>query len=164
MGLNNMSEPLRGRWFGPKDINFVNSISEELLNDVVQTEIIFLKACADATKLNIYGESSPSEGKQFYPGIQIACLIDRGDISTDADDFGPNRLQNVVFKFREAILRDLDLFPQTGDLILFNARYHEVDDIVQEQFLGGIPEKSFSIICNTHYSRLSSKDIVIRQS
>lgn len=155
---------MKGRWFSNRDIRFINSVNGELMGDVIQTEVTLFKACADATSTNIYGESKTSVIKQFYPGIEIIALIDRADIVTEADDFGPNRKQNVAFKFHEKMLKELNFFPQTGDLVLFNERYHEIDDVVQEKFLGGVPDKSLSIIVNTHYARLSKTDVVIRQS
>jgi hypothetical protein len=155
---------LLGRYFSDRDMRLINSINRELLDEVIQTQVIIFKACADATPVNIYGESDTKTTKKFYPGLAISCFIDRGEISTEPDDFGPNRKQNVVFKFREFNLKEANLFPQTGDIIQFNERYHEIDDVAQEQFLGGIPDKSFSIICNTHYSRLSKVEIVERQS
>ena len=155
---------LPGRYFSERDIGFVNGINDELLGDVIQTEVTLFKMCADMTQANIYGESKSSVGKQYYPGIDIVCLVDRADISTDTDDFGPDRKQNVVFKFMEKDLQKINFFPQTGDLVLFNERYHETDDIKQEQFLGGIPDKSFGIAVNTHYTRLSKVDVVQRQS
>jgi hypothetical protein len=155
---------LKGRFFSERDINLINSFSAELMGDIIQTEVTIFKACADATSTNIYGESKPSVGKQYYPGIEITAMIDRGETATDVDDFGTDRKQNVVFKFREKMLKVVNLFPQTGDLVLFNERYHEIDDISQEQFLGGIDDKSYSIICNTHFTRLSKVDVVVRQS
>ena len=155
---------LSGRYFSERDINFVNSINDEFLGDIVQLEVTLFKACADSTQTNMYGESKPEIGKTYYPGIDIICLVDRADISTDAEDFGPDRKQNVAFKFMEKDLQKINFFPQTGDLVLFNERYHEMDDIVQEQFLGGQPDKSFSVIVNTHYTRLSKVDLVERQS
>ena len=155
---------LKGRFFSTRDINLINSFNGELMGDIIQTEVTLYKIVADITNANIYGESKPGIGKQYYPGIEITALIDRAEISTDAEDFGPDRKQNVVFKFREKMLKEINFFPQTGDLVLFNERYHEVDDIAQEQFLGGVDDKSFSIIINTHYTRLSKVDVVIRQS
>lgn len=155
---------LKGKYFSERDVEFITSISDELLGDVIQTEVTIFKMCADMTNTNIYGESKASVGKQYYPGIEVVALIDRAEIATDADDFGPDRKQNVVFKFLEKDLQNIDFFPQTGDLVLFNERYHEMDDIAQEQFLGGISDKSFSIIVNTHYTRLSKIDLVQRQT
>ena len=155
---------LPGRYFSDRDISFINGINDELLGDVIQTEVMCFKMCADATKTNIYGESSPESSKQYFPGVQFVCLVDRADITTDADDFGPDRKQNVAFKFMEKDLQAKNFFPQTGDMIHFNDRYHEIDEIVQEQFMGGIPDKSLSIIVNTHYTSLSKIDLVERQS
>lgn len=155
---------MNGRYFSELDISFINGINDELLGDVIQTEVTIFKICADVTTTNVYGERKASVGKQYFPGIDIVCLVDRADISTDADDFGPTRRQNVVFKFMEKDLEIVNFFPQTGDLIFFNDRYHEIDDVVQEQFLGGQPDKSFSIIVNTHYTDLSNVDLVERQS
>ncbi len=155
---------MNGRYFSERDISFINGINDELLGDVIQTEVTLFKMAADITKSNIYGESSPKQGKQYYPGVSVVCLIDRAEIATDATDFGPDRKQNVTYKFMEKDLQALNFFPETGDLVLFNERYHEVDEVVQEQFLGGIAEKSLSIVVNTHYSRLSKVDLVNRQS
>jgi len=155
---------MNGRYFSIRDVALVNSFNEELLEDIIQTEVTIFKSCADVTQTNIYGEVKSSVGKTYYPGIEVVALIDRAEIATDADDFGPDRKQNVVFKFTELRLKTANLFPQTGDLVLFNARYHQIDNVVQEQFLGGVDDKSLSIIVNTHYTRLSSIDLVNRQS
>lgn len=155
---------LPGRYFSVRDISFINGINDELLGDIVQTEVTLFKLCADATKTNMYGESDPKSGKQYFPGIQLVSWVDRADITTEADDFGPERKQNVAFKFMEKDLQTVNFFPQTGDIVHFNDRYHEIDDVVQEQFLGGVPSKSFSIIVNTHYTSLSKIDLVERQS
>lgn len=154
---------LRGRFFSPRDMKVINSFNGELMGDIVQTEIILYKMAVDQTVVNIYGESDPKTGKMFYPGVEVTCLIDRADINTNYDEFGPDRDQTVVFKFRENMLKLVNIFPEVGDIIKFNERFHEVDNVVQEQFLGGIEDKSFSIIVNTHYSRLSKLNFVERQ-
>jgi len=155
---------LLGRWMSERDIRLINSFNAELMGEMLQTVVMLYKLVPEATVTNIYGESSPESGKAFYPAIEMTALIDRADIGTDQDDFGPNRKQDVVFKFREKMLRLVNFFPEVGDIVAFNERYHEIDNVVQEQFLGGIPEKSFSIIVNTHYARLSKLNVVERQS
>jgi hypothetical protein len=153
---------LLGRYMSERDLRLIKSINIEMLNDVIQTEVKIYKMSAERTKTNIYGEADQVAGKIFFPGIEIASMIHRADITTEQNDFGPNRKQDVVFKFMEDMLRIVNFFPEVGDIIEFNARYHEIDNVVQEQFLGGIPEKSFYIIVNTHYSRLSKLNIVTR--
>lgn len=153
---------LLGRYMSERDMKLIRSINAELMNDVLQTQVILYKMVPDITPTNIYGESKPDAAKVFYPGIEMTALIERADINTEQDDFGPTRKQDVVFKFLERALQLANFFPEVGDIVEFNARYHEIDNVVQEQFLGGIPEKSFSIIVNTHYSRLSKINLVNR--
>lgn len=133
------------------------------MGDIIQTEVIIYKIAPTMTKANIYGEASAQTGKLFYPGVEVTCLIDRESLNTDYDDFGPTRSQVVIFKFRENMLKLVNLYPENGDIIKFNERFHEIDNVVQEQFLGGIEDKSHSIIVNTHYSRLSALNFVERQ-
>ena len=155
---------LLGRYMSERDMKLIRSFNAELMNDIIQTEVVLYKMVPDSTKTNIYGESSPESGKVFYPGLPMTALIERADIGTEQDDFGPNRKQDVVFKFLERALQLANFFPEVGDIIEFNARYHEINNVVQEQFLGGIPEKSLSIIANTQYSRLSKLNLVERQT
>ena len=108
------------------------------MGDIIQTSVLIYKMAPSEMKSNIYGESDPNSGKFFYPGVEVTCLIDRADIDTTYDQFGPDRSQTVVFKFRENMLKIVNLYPEVGDVIRFNERYHEIDNVVQEQMLGGI--------------------------
>ena len=154
---------LKGRYFSERDLRVVNSFNSELMGDIIQTEVTIYKLVPSATALNIYGESDPQTGKVFYPGVEITALIDRRDIDTPADEFGTDRTQIVQFQFRENMLKLVNLYPEVGDIVSFNDRYHEIDNVIQEQFLGGVDDKSHSVLCDTHYSRLSKLSIFERQ-
>jgi len=153
-----------GRFFSPRDINFLSSINAELVGDIIECVIQIFKIAVNETNVNIYGESSSDKGKVFYPGIDLTCLIDRSDTKTENQGFGPDRSQDIVYRFRERDCIVTNFFPEVGDLILYNERFYEIDNVVQEQFLGGHPDKSWSLIVNTHYTRLSKINLVERQS
>lgn len=154
---------LLGRYFSARDMSFQDSVNAELLGDIVQTIVYLFRISSNDTTTNVYGETDQSNGKFYFPGIEMTSWIDRGDITTEDEDFGPDRSQTVVFKFREKMLKQVNFFPQVGDLVLFNSRYHECDNVVQEQFRGGQSDKSLSIIVNTHYSRFSKINLTDRQ-
>lgn len=154
---------LLGRFFSTRDMKMIASVNAELMGDVIQTQVFIYKICADQTVVNVYGESNSKTGKVYYPGVECTCLIDRADIDTTYDQFGSDRNQAVVYKFREENLKLVNIYPEIGDIVEFNKRYHEIDNVVQEQFLGGVSDKSWSIIVNTHYARLSKLDLVTRQ-
>ncbi len=151
---------LLGRYFSERDILLINSLNAELTRDIIETLVTCFKISPSETNVNMYGESSQTTGKTFFPGVELSCLISRNDPSTDDEGFGPDRDQTAVFSFREFTCRDANYFPEVGDVILFNNRYHEINNIVQEQLLGGQDTKSHSIICNTHYTRLSKLNII----
>ncbi|HRT84645.1 MAG TPA: hypothetical protein P5523_08410 [Bacteroidales bacterium] len=152
-----------GRYYSPRDMKLIHSFNAELMGDIVQTLVVIHKLVPEQTLVNIYGESSPTTGKVFYPGVPITAFVKRETIDTPADEFGTDRKQVVKFAFREEMLKEVNLYPENGDIIVFNERYHEIDGVDQEQFPGGIPEKSLSIVCNTHYSRLSKLSLFERQ-
>ena len=133
------------------------------MGDIVEQIIQVFKISPNETKTNIYGETAAESGKWYLPAIQMSVLVERPEMTAEYDDFGPNRNQTHVFKMREKMLREVNFYPEIGDVVFFNDRYYEVDNVVQEQFLGGQAEKSHSFICNTHYSRLSKLNIVERQ-
>jgi len=155
---------LLGRFFSERDLKVINSFNGELLGDIIQTVVTIYKVAVDATKVNVYGEADPNIGISFFPGVEITTLVSREELNTNYDNFGPDRNQNVVFKFRENMLKLVNLYPELGDIIGWNSRYYEIDNTVtDEQLLGGIPEKSFSIIAHCHYTKLSKINLVSRQ-
>lgn len=153
---------LKGRYFSQRDLRMVAQFNAELMGDIIENIIRVYKICPNETKTNIYGETAAETGKWYYPAIQISALVERSDMEAEYEDFGPNRSQNYVFKMREKMLQQLEFYPEIGDIVFFNDRYYEIDNVVQEQLLGGQPDKSHSIICNTHYTKYTSLNIMER--
>ena len=79
-----------------------------------------------------------------------------------ADDFGPDSRRVVDFRFLKVDLEYANVVPETGDIIMYNEIYYEVDNTNENQyFLGKDPQysyseglqnfgASFSIILSTH--------------
>jgi hypothetical protein len=155
---------LKGRFFSQRDLNMINSLNGELMGDIIENIIDIFKISPSETKTNIYGETAAETGKWYFPAIKISALIERSDMTAEYDDFGPGRSQTHIFKMREKMLRQLEFYPEIGDIIAWNDRYYEVDNIVQENLIGGQPDKSHSIICNAHYTKITSLNILERNN
>jgi hypothetical protein len=155
---------LKGRYYSQRDLNLINSINGELMGDIVENLVTIFKISPNETKTNIYGETSAETGKWYLPGVQVSSLTERPEMTADYDDFGPGRSQNHIFKFREKMLQLVEFYPEIGDMVFWNDRYYEIDNVVQEQLLGGVSEKSHSIICNSHYTKVSSLNILERNN
>jgi hypothetical protein len=145
-----------------RDISMFRYINRELMHNIISQQCVLYKVNVTETKTNMYGETAAETGKWYMPAIQISSLVERADMTAEYDDFGPSRNQDYVFKMREKMLKQVNFYPEIGDIVLFNDRYYEIDNVVQEQLLGGQPDKSHSIICNGHYTKITSLNVLER--
>lgn len=154
---------------GSRDVSLFHNLNKELINDIIQTEVAYYKFALEQTKINVYGEAP---GKNYYEPLKIACLIDKQDQSWSSDAFGSDVNQTIGFRFLKQSLQDINLIPEVGDLLLFKNNFYEVDSRVENQLiLGRDPDyaiatettdfgKSFSIIINTHISRVEKLNLI----
>ena len=154
---------------GSRDISLFHSLNSELLKDIIQTEIAYYKFALEQTSTNVYGEAP---GKNYYEPLKIACLIDRKDQAWSSDVFGSDVNQSISFKFLKDELKTINLVPEVGDLLLFRNNFYEVDSRIENQLiLGRDPDysisketidhgDSFSIIINTHISRVEKLNLI----
>jgi len=154
---------------GKRDISLFKSLSKEIINDIIQTEVAYYKFALEQTNVNVYGEAP---GKNYYEPLKIASLINRQDQSWSSDDFGPDVNQTIGFTFLKQELVDINLLPEVGDLILFRNNFYEVDSRIENQlFMGRDPDYalstetadfggSFSMIVNTHISRVEKLNLI----
>ena len=154
---------------GSRDINLFHTINSELLKDIIQTEVAYYKFALEQTTANVYGEAV---GKNYFEPLKIACLINRTDQDWSSDDFGSDVNQVIDFRFLKDELRDINLVPEIGDLLLFRNNFYEVDTRIENQLvLGRDPDyaistettdfgDSFSILVKAHISRVEKLNLV----
>ena len=154
---------------GSRDISLFNTVSKELINDIIQTEVGYYKFVLEKTTANVYGESM---GKMFYEPVRIAGLMQREDQSWSSDDFGSDVNQTVNFRFLKEELENINLIPEVGDILLFRNNFYEVDGKIENQLImGRDPDyaistettdhgDSFSILINAHISRVEKLNLI----
>ena len=136
-----------------RDIRFFEGISRELVDAVVTTAVVLYKLIIEDSKTNLYGESL---SKTYYQGVNCNAMIQREDSQSNYEGFGPDTSQNVEFRFNRFTLEDAGFYPEVGDIIFHNNGYFEVDNVTEEQLIGGRVDEKFSIICSTFMTRRSS--------
>jgi len=150
----------RGRYFTRRDVRLMNSLNGELLTDIVEQKVIVYKISPDETESNIYGESLD---KVYYPGIEISCLVETDPQSTLYEGFGPDVKKGTLFRFHQKLCELKELYPQISDIVEWENAHFEISNVVENQFLGGQPEKNYSLVCNAHMSRKSRLNILDRE-
>jgi hypothetical protein len=138
-----------------RDIRFFEGISRELVDAVVTTAVVLYKLVIENSKTNLYGESL---SKTYYSGVQCNAMIERQDTTATYEGFGSDQGQNVEFRFNRFSLKDTGFYPEIGDIIFHNDAYFEIDNVREDQLIGGRTgeQEHFSIICSTFMTRKST--------
>ena len=137
---------------GSRDISLFNTISKELINDIIQIEVGYYKFVLERTSVNVYGES---EGKVFYEPVRIACLMKKEDQAWSSDDFGSDVDQTIDFRFLKQELKDINLVPEVGDILLLGKDPDYAISTGATDF-----GNSHSIILTGHLSRVEKLNLI----
>ena len=146
---------------GSRDISLFRHINKELINNIIQQSVGYYKISLDKTSSNIYGESL---NKVYNDPILVNCLIERTPQTWTETEFGSNVNQDITVRFLRDILVDINLVPETGDVMLWQENYYEISGVIENQlFVGKDPSyayddtndfgSSISIIVNAQYIR-----------
>jgi hypothetical protein len=145
---------------GRRDAKFLAAINSELINSIVDTEIEYFKIQIEQSNANLYGES---ERKAYYDSILIPCLITKDDKTSTMDDYGHTYNRTAKFALSRDLLETITLYPEVGDIILWDNEYFEIDNVDANQyFTGKNPETwpngsshgySVSIVVDAHVTR-----------
>lgn len=173
------------KFFNSRDLNFIKTISEEVVDYVVQQPITLFKMSVGETKLNLYGESL---GKVYHQPANLMCIIEREPQNPEYEGMGLDVTQLVEFRFnRERIrtheipkLRDINGteipvgaiqntlygYPEAGDIISFDNQYYEINHIREHKLVGGSP-KIYDRLTNTFLDarmELIAPSLLVRNS
>lgn len=147
---------------GSRDIDTFKIVSRELVNNVITQQIGYYKPALSSTKANIYGEALE---KSYIGPVLFNCLIERGDFNAPTDDFGPDVARDVRFRLLRDDMIDANVFPEIGDIIMYNELYYQVDNVNANQLILGKDNQyaysaglenfgnNYSIVLVTHLTR-----------
>ena len=141
-----------------KEIDLVNSMNEELIDEIVGQSVDIYKVSIDNTEDNIYGESTT---KYYDVGFRVNCLISFEAPEVTQDEFGADVNANIVLAFQRQNLASgsLNFYPEIGDIVDWNEYYWEINGTTEPQLLAGHEGYNHSIMASAHRARMSSLQI-----
>ena len=84
--------------------------------------------------------------KTWLPGVNLYALVDREPEGARYEGFGADTDQTITFKVDRFKCEEINVYPEIGDIILYNNAYFEIDNTTEIQYAGGQPYNSFSIV------------------
>ena len=142
-----------------KEFDLINSMNEELIDEVVGQSVDIYKVNIDRTDENVYGESST---KYYDVGFRVNCLIMYNEPEVTQDEFGAaDTNSNIEMYFQRENLASgsLNFYPEIGDIVDWNNFYWEINGTTEPQLIAGHPAYNHSIKATAHRARLSSLQI-----
>ncbi len=139
-----------------KEVNLIDSMNEELIDEIVGQTVDIYKISVENTEENLYGESST---KYYNDGFRVNCLINWSEPSVDQDEFGPDVNTSVELYFHRTTLEEAGFYPEIGDIVDWNDIYFEVNAVTEPQLIAGHQNFKHQILVTAHRSRLSSLQI-----
>jgi hypothetical protein len=141
-----------------KEIDLIDSMNEELIDEIVGQSVDIYKVSIDNTDVNIYGESTT---KYYEVGFRVNCLISFTEPEIIQDDFGAdiNSAIDMYFQRNNLASGSLNFYPEMGDIVDWNDYYWEINGVTEPQLIAGHPGYKHSIKAIAHRARLSSLQI-----
>jgi len=141
-----------------KEFDLINSMNEELIDEIIGQSVDIYKVNIDRTDENLYGESTT---KYYDTGFRVNCLLLYNEPDIIHDEFGTDLNASIEMYFQRENLASgsLNFYPETGDIVDWNEFYWEVNGTSEPQLFAGHPAYKHQIKATAHRSRLSSLQI-----
>tara|TARA_Y100001963_G_C6633340_1_gene377349 strand:+ start:181 stop:654 length:474 start_codon:yes stop_codon:yes gene_type:complete len=141
-----------------KELDLINSMNEELIDEILGQSVDIYKVSIDETEENVYGESTT---KYYDIGFRVNCMINFDEPIVEGDEFGADTNSNIEMYFQRANLSSgsLNFYPEGGDIVDWNNTYYEINGVTEPKHIAGNPEYSHTIKATAHRARLSSLQI-----
>ena len=155
-----------GMFASKRDARFMASINKEVVNQIIDTEIEFYKLVVEESDSNLYGES---DKKSFYQSILIPAMINKQGKTANQDDYGHTYTRTLEFGLLRDTLVKSGFYPEVGDIAFWDNEYYELDNVDENQYVGGKNPftwpngdshgYSVSVICEAHVTRQTPQNI-----
>ena len=137
-----------------KDINLFRHLNKQLILKIIDTTISVYKINSIQSSADLYGQSLK---RIYFPDVSIGALIQHDTPTIQMNQFGHNYLQAITVRFDRDILKDINLYPQIGDVIQWNGNYYQISTSIQDQLIAGQQSQiyNWSITCDCVITRKS---------
>ena len=111
----------------PREINFINDLTKELIKDVVGQKIYYYSISVARTKINELYDEAPE--KVFESPVEIECLVDYQEPTFTTNRYGVEKTQNIEAFIQSRDLLDRQIEIDTGDFFTYGSVIFEITSV-----------------------------------
>lgn len=111
----------------PREINFINDLTKELIKDVVGQKIYYYSISESRTKINELYDEAPE--KIFESPIEIECLVDYQEPTFTTNRYGVEKTQNIEVYIQSRDLLDRQIDVDVGDFFTYGTVIFEITSV-----------------------------------
>ena len=111
----------------PREINFINDLTKELIKDVVGQKIYYYSISESRTKINELYDEAPE--KIFESPIEIECLVDYQEPTFTTNRYGVEKTQNIEVYMQSRDLLDRQIDVDVGDFFTYGTVIFEITSV-----------------------------------
>ena len=133
---NRPDSPPPPLFLGKKERDLVKQVNDELIERVIGQDILYYPISNVHTNFHpLYGEAIE---KNYLPPVRVYVLIEWGETTTTADEYGLDRVYHLTCHFhKRRLTEDQDLYVREGDFILYGGDYYEITTLNEPKQLFG---------------------------
>jgi len=142
----------------PREIDFINDTTKEIIKDVVGQKIYYYAIRADVTKVHDVYEEAPD--KVFDPPIEIEARVDWQPEQVRTNRYGVEEYYTIDVYLHYEDLLDRNINAQIGDYFSYGTTFFEITQLVYDSTIYGQIEHTMGIKLTGKQARLGqiSKD------
>lgn len=123
------------------DFNFIKKLNKEVLEDVMEQQVGYYKISLPDSQPNIYGETV---NKIYKDVVLLYCVVRHNEFDTTVDSKTANINRNLEVSFLRDHLIEANIYPERGDMIVYNDDYYELVSKNENQYFGGkLPDYNY---------------------
>ena len=153
------ARPLIGPLFvTPKEIDFFNSITKELIQKIVAQEITYYSVSEEHTKTHdLYEEAIR---KTVFVPVTINALVLYNPPKQTVSQFSIDTIYTIEIYFYIHELQERNIIPREGDFVKYGETLYEIEKLTQPQITFGQIDHKVMVKAEARVARESQFDIV----
>jgi hypothetical protein len=152
----------RGRYITPRTAYYIKHQTQELINIMGQS-IILLKPILNVVEEDEYGKLyKESSTKVYHAPVEIKCIVQIMDKTSETfEDTVIEQKTRLTANIMRERLKTLNVYPNYGDIIIYQRLFFEIDDINDAPMLHGSPEYKYAVNIGAVQTRVDKNQLPV---